>query len=56
MNILEQFFFFEQLTDNERRYGNFLQDDATAHTARNSINVLQQTFDDRIIIIGLWPP
>jgi inhibitor of nuclear factor kappa-B kinase subunit alpha len=53
-HILEPF--FEQLTDDERQYGYFQQDNATAHTARNSISALQEVFDDRIISTGLWPP
>jgi hypothetical protein len=34
----------------------FNKTNATAHTARNSISALQQTFDHRIIGTGLWPP
>jgi hypothetical protein len=26
------------------------------HTARNSMNALQEVFEDRIISTGLWPP
>jgi hypothetical protein len=48
--------FFEQLTENERLYGYFQQDNATAYTAPNSVSALQEMFDDRIIITGLWPP
>jgi hypothetical protein len=53
-NILEPF--FEQLTDDERQYGYFQQDNATAHAARNSMSALQDMFDDRIISTALWPP
>jgi hypothetical protein len=53
-NILEPF--FEQLTDDERQYGYFQQDNATAHIARNSMSALQEVFDDRIITTRLWPP
>jgi hypothetical protein len=48
--------FFEQLTDDERQCGYFQQDNATAHTAQNSMSALQEVFDDRIISTGLWPP
>jgi hypothetical protein len=48
--------FFEQMTDNERQYGYFQQDNATAHTARNSMSALQKVFADRIISTGMWPP
>jgi hypothetical protein len=53
-HILEPF--FEQLTDDERQYGYYQQDNAPAHTAQNSISALQEVFDDRIISTGLWPP
>jgi hypothetical protein len=53
-NVLEPF--FEQLTDDERQYGYFQQDNATAHTAPHSVSALQEVFDDRIISTGLWPP
>jgi hypothetical protein len=47
---------FEQLTDDGRQCGYFQQDNATAHTARNSVSALQEVFDDRIISTRLWPP
>jgi hypothetical protein len=47
---------FEQLTDDESQYGYFQQDNATAHTAPNSMSALQEVFDDRIVSTGLWPP
>jgi hypothetical protein len=53
-NILEPF--FEQLIDDEIQYGCFQQDNAIAHTARNSMSALQEVFDDRIISTGLWLP
>jgi hypothetical protein len=53
-NTLEPF--FEQLTDDERQYGCFLQASATANTAWNSVSAIQELFDDRFINTGLWPP
>jgi hypothetical protein len=47
---------FEHLTDDERQYGYFQQDNATEKIARNSIIALQEVFDDKIISTGLWPP
>jgi hypothetical protein len=47
--------FFEELTDDDRQCRYFQQDNATAHTARNSMIALQVMFDDRIISTGLWP-
>jgi hypothetical protein len=38
--------FYEQLTDDERQYGYFQQDDATA---RNSTSALQEVLDDMVI-------
>jgi hypothetical protein len=52
-NILEQF--SEQLTDDEKQYGYFPHDNATAHTKRNSVIALQGVFNDRIISAGLRP-
>jgi hypothetical protein len=48
--------FFEQLTDDERQYGYFQHDNATAHAARNSMSALQEMFEDKIISTRLWPP
>jgi hypothetical protein len=53
-HILETF--FEQLTHDGRQCGYLQQDNATAHTARNSKSALQEVFNDRIINTGLWPP
>jgi hypothetical protein len=52
-DILEPF--FQEITE-ETRYGYFQQDSATVHTARNSMQRLQDVFDDeQIISQGLWP-
>jgi hypothetical protein len=54
-DILEPF--FQELTEEETRYGYFQQDCATVHTARNSMQRLRDVFDDeQIISQGLWPP
>jgi hypothetical protein len=54
-DILEPF--FQELTDEETRYGYFQQDSTTALTARNSMQRLRDAFDDeQIISQGLWPP
>ena len=47
--------FFQLLSDNERQYGYFQQDSATAHTAADSLDAIREVFDDRIISRGLWP-
>jgi hypothetical protein len=36
--------FFNQLTDEEKSYGHFMQDNATAHTANNSVVALDEVF------------
>jgi hypothetical protein len=41
------------MTKNSNGY--FPQDNATAHTARNSVRPLQEVLNDRIISAGLWP-
>jgi hypothetical protein len=43
-DILE--LFFQELTEEETRYGYFQQDSATAHTACNSMHCLRDVFDD----------
>lgn len=48
--------FFEQLTDIKCQSGIFQQDSATAHTADDSLNFIQEIFEDRVISKGLWPP
>jgi hypothetical protein len=47
-DILEPF--FQELTEEETKYGYFQQGSATAHTARNSMQRLQDMFDDEQII------
>jgi hypothetical protein len=41
--------FFGQLTDEEKSYGHFMQDNATAHSANKSIIALDEVFGERII-------
>jgi hypothetical protein len=45
---------FEELTDDERQYGYFQQDNTTAHPAGSSVSASQEWFDDRIISTRLW--
>jgi hypothetical protein len=52
-NILHVF--FAGLTEDERLYGVFQQDSATAHTAHASIETLQEVIKDHIISHGSWP-
>jgi hypothetical protein len=47
--------FFENIKEEEKTYGYFMQDGATAHTANYSMNVLNELFEDRLISRGLWP-
>jgi hypothetical protein len=49
--ILRQF--FPWLTEEERLYGWFQQDSATAHTAYMSMQALSNVFADRIISSGI---
>jgi hypothetical protein len=46
--------FFGNITEEEKTYGYFMQDGATAHTATYS-NVLNEVFENRLISRGLWP-
>jgi hypothetical protein len=48
--------FFNQLTDEEKSYGHFIQDNATAHTVNNSVVAFDEVFGERVISRGLWPP
>jgi hypothetical protein len=36
--------FLDQLTDEEKFYGHFMQDNATVHTAKNSMDALSEVF------------
>jgi hypothetical protein len=47
--------FFKWLPDKGKQYGDFQQDGATAHTAKNSVRVLKEVLMT-IISTGLWPP
>jgi hypothetical protein len=46
--------FFPKLTEEERLYGWFQQDSATAHTTGISMQALSDVFGDSIIS-GIWP-
>jgi hypothetical protein len=48
--------YFAELTQEERLYGVFQQDSATAHMANISLEALQEVFGDCMISCGLWPP
>jgi hypothetical protein len=48
--------FLTTLTNDERVKIWFQQDNATAHTARNTMAFLEDVFPGRIISQGLWPP
>lgn len=52
--ILETF--IEQLHDDELQYGFFQQDNAPAHTAKETLQYLEEYFVDRTISKDLWPP
>jgi hypothetical protein len=51
--VLRQFFL--ELTEEERVYGWFQQDSATAHTAHMYMQALSDVFRDRIISSDIWP-
>jgi hypothetical protein len=46
--------FFPEFTEEDRLYGWFQQDSATAHTARISMQALSDVFGDRIMGNGIW--
>jgi hypothetical protein len=52
-NILSPF--FTKLTEEERLYGVFQLDSATADMAYASLEALREFFGDHIISHGLWP-
>jgi hypothetical protein len=47
--------FFGQLTNEEKLYEHFMWDNATAHTANNSLVALDEICGERAISWGLWP-
>jgi hypothetical protein len=51
--ILTQF--FPEITQEERLYGWFRQDSATARTARMSMHALSNVFGVKIISSDIWP-
>jgi hypothetical protein len=46
------FFFFDHLTEDEKSYRNFVQDNATAHTSNNSMNVCFWSASDESRIVA----
>ena len=48
--------FFAELTDEEKDYAYFIQNNATAHTANDTMLELTNIFGDCILSRGLWPP
>jgi hypothetical protein len=55
--ILRQFFseFLSELTEDERLFGWFQQDSATAHIACVSMQAFSDVFGDRNISSDIWP-
>jgi hypothetical protein len=47
--------FFTHLTDEEKLYGHFQKDSATALTAKHSMQALHEVSDDVVTSHGLWP-
>lgn len=47
--------FFEQLVEEEKLHRHFMQDNATAHTANNSMDAIDEIFGERVISRRLWP-
>lgn len=47
--------FFSQLDDEEKLYGNFMKGNTMAHTVNNSVDALDEVFDEQIISQRLWP-
>lgn len=48
--------FVQTLTDQELNYAWFQQDNATAHTSNSSMQLLRESFGERLISKGLFPP
>jgi hypothetical protein len=44
------------LEEDEITYSWFQQDGATAHTANNSVKLLNEIFGERVICRNIWPP
>jgi hypothetical protein len=47
---------FSKLTEKEKIYGNFTQDNATEHTANHSMEEINQVFSNHIVSRRLWSP
>jgi hypothetical protein len=45
--------FFNQLPDDEKSHGHFMQDNATTHTANNCTDALHEVFGEQVISEGL---
>jgi hypothetical protein len=52
-NILE--LFFQMITEEEKKYVYFQQDNTTAHISQHSVEALHEIFGERMISWGLWP-
>lgn len=52
-NLIEQFIALLELHDRDCW---FQQDNATCHTSAETMNMLREFFDHRVISKGLWPP
>jgi hypothetical protein len=48
-------FFVDQLTDEEKLCGHFMQDNATAYIVSNPKHALDEVFIEQDISWGLWP-
>ncbi|GFU16418.1 uncharacterized protein TNCV_836041 [Trichonephila clavipes] len=54
--LVQRFRDKESVADRKRSGRASIQDGATCHTSRDSIEVLNEFFDDGAISKGLWPP
>jgi hypothetical protein len=46
--------FSDQLSDKEKSYGYYMQDNAATHTTNNFMDPLDEIFDEQIISQELW--
>ena len=47
--------FFEELTYIDCQNLNFQQDSATVHAANETLELIREIFEDRVISVGMWP-
>ena len=47
--------FFEELIDIDCRKRYFQQDAATDHTGNETLELIREIFEDRVISVGTWP-